>query len=113
RRWSVSGSAWSCSSWTSRRIGTSCSTSSANEAFGGPRRILPLMAIPRRKSRTIKVGWVEVGGDAPVRVQSMTTTKTADVNATLQQMASLVATGVDIVRVAVPHWQDAEALKTI
>src|SRR5438105_2597036 len=71
------------------------------------------MAIPRRKSRTIKVGWVEVGGDAPVRVQSMTTTKTADVNATLQQMASLVATGVDIVRVAVPHWEDAEALKTI
>src|SRR2546426_6043599 len=71
------------------------------------------MAAERRKSRKIKVGWVEVGGDAPVRVQSMTTTKTADVNATLQQMASLVATGVDIVRVAVPHWEDAEALKTI
>ena len=71
------------------------------------------MAIQRRTSRKIKVGWVEVGGDAPVRVQSMTTTKTADVNATLQQMASLVATGVDIVRVAVPHWEDAEALKTI
>src|SRR5919198_1497704 len=67
----------------------------------------------RRKSRQIKVGWVEVGGDAPVRVQSMTTTKTADVNATLQQMAALVATGVDIVRVAVPHWEDAEALKAI
>src|SRR5438093_7040109 len=43
----------------------------------------------------------------------MTTTKTADVNATLQQIASLVATGVDIVRVAVPHWEDAEALKAI
>src|SRR5712691_5699272 len=71
------------------------------------------MTIERRKSRQIRVGWVEVGGDAPVRVQSMTTTKTADVNATLQQMASLVATGVDIVRVAVPHWEDAEALKTI
>src|SRR5438034_6897179 len=67
----------------------------------------------RRQSRTIKVGWVEVGGDAPVRVQSMTTTKTADINATLQQIASLVATGVDIVRVAVPHWEDAEALKAI
>ena len=61
------------------------------------------MAIERRKSRQIRVGWVDVGGDAPVRVQSMTTTKTADVNATLQQMASLVAAGVDIVRVAVPH----------
>src|SRR5437763_4799910 len=71
------------------------------------------MAIERRKSRQIRVGWVDVGGDAPVRVQSMTTTKTADVNATLQQMASLVATGVDIVRVAVPHWEDAEALKAI
>ena len=64
-------------------------------------------------SKKIRVGWVDVGADAPIRVQSMTTTKTADVNATLQQMASLVATGVDIVRVAVPHWEDAEALKQI
>jgi (E)-4-hydroxy-3-methylbut-2-enyl-diphosphate synthase len=69
--------------------------------------------IQRRKSRKISVGWVEVGGDAPVRVQSMCTTKTADINATLQQIASLVASGVDIVRVAVPHWEDAEALKAI
>src|SRR5213596_2671065 len=69
--------------------------------------------VERRKSRQIKVGWVEVGGDAPIRVQSMTTTKTADINATLQQIASLVATGVDIVRVAVPHWEDAEALLAI
>jgi (E)-4-hydroxy-3-methylbut-2-enyl-diphosphate synthase len=69
--------------------------------------------VSRRKSRKISVGWVEVGGDAPVRVQSMTTTKTADVNTTLQQIASLVATGVDIVRVAVPHWEDARALKEI
>jgi (E)-4-hydroxy-3-methylbut-2-enyl-diphosphate synthase len=67
----------------------------------------------RRKSRQLKVGWVEVGGDAPIRVQSMTTTKTSDINATLQQIAALVATGVDIVRVAVPHWEDAEALKAI
>ncbi len=71
------------------------------------------MTMERRKSRQVRVGWVEVGGDAPVRVQSMTTTKTHDVNATLQQIASLVATGVDIVRVAVPHWEDAEALKAI
>src|SRR3989449_2568798 len=67
----------------------------------------------RRKSRKIRVGSVEVGGDAPISIQSMTTTKTSDVNATLQQMASLVAAGVDIVRVAVPHREDAEALKTI
>jgi (E)-4-hydroxy-3-methylbut-2-enyl-diphosphate synthase len=71
------------------------------------------MPFERRKSRQVKVGWVEVGGDAPVRVQSMTTTKTHDIDATLQQIASLVATGVDIVRVAVPHWEDAEALKAI
>ncbi len=71
------------------------------------------MPFERRKSRQVKVGWVEIGGAAPVRVQSMTTTKTHDVNATLQQIASLVATGVDIVRVAVPHWEDAEALKAI
>src|SRR5437762_11660162 len=71
------------------------------------------MTIQRRKSRKIKLGWVEIGGDAPIRNQSMTTTKTADVNATLQQMASLVAAGVDIVRVAVPHWEDAEALQQI
>src|SRR5438874_3564183 len=71
------------------------------------------MPIQRRKSRQIKVGWVEVGGDAPIRVQSMTTTKTADINATLQQIAALVATGVDVVRVAVPHWEDAKALEAI
>jgi (E)-4-hydroxy-3-methylbut-2-enyl-diphosphate synthase len=69
--------------------------------------------VERRTSRKIRVGWVDVGGDAPIRVQSMTTTKTADVNATLQQMAALVATGCEIVRVAVPHWEDAEALKEI
>src|SRR5438105_4587991 len=69
--------------------------------------------IQRRKSRLIKVGWVEVGGDAPIRVQSRCTTTTSDINATLQQIAALVATGVDIVRVAVPHWEDAEALVAI
>ena len=61
----------------------------------------------------MRVGWVDVGGDAPIRLQSMTTTRTSDVNATLQQMAALVATGCEIVRVAVPHWEDAEALKPI
>jgi len=48
-----------------------------------------------------------------VRLQSMTTTKTADVDATLQQIGSLVAAGVDIVRVAVPHREDAEVLRAI
>jgi (E)-4-hydroxy-3-methylbut-2-enyl-diphosphate synthase len=71
------------------------------------------MPTSRRKTRQIRIGKVLIGGDAPISVQSMTTTKTADVNATLQQIASLVATGVDIVRVAVPHWEDAEALTAI
>ena len=71
------------------------------------------MLIERRKTRQVRVGDVTIGGDAPIRVQSMTTTKTADINATLQQIASLVAAGVDIVRVAVPHWEDAEALTAI
>jgi (E)-4-hydroxy-3-methylbut-2-enyl-diphosphate synthase len=71
------------------------------------------MHTERRKSRQISIGGVNIGGDAPVRVQSMTTTKTAEVDATLQQIASLVAAGVDIVRVAVPHWEDANALRAI
>jgi (E)-4-hydroxy-3-methylbut-2-enyl-diphosphate synthase len=74
---------------------------------------LARVSAPRRQTRQLHVGRVAVGGDAPVSVQSMTTTKTADINATLQQIASLVAAGVDIVRVAVPHWEDAEALVAI
>src|SRR5207344_2249814 len=61
----------------------------------------------------IKVGSVLVGGNARVSVQSMTTTLTADVNATLQQIAELTATGCDIVRVAVPSQDDADALPLI
>jgi (E)-4-hydroxy-3-methylbut-2-enyl-diphosphate synthase len=71
------------------------------------------MTIPRRTTRQIRIGDLTLGGDAPIRLQSMTTTKTSDIDATLQQIASLVAAGVDIVRVAVPHWADAEALTAI
>src|SRR5918998_62805 len=67
----------------------------------------------RRKSRQIMVGAVPVGGGAPVSVQSMTTTLTADVNATLQQIAELTASGCQIVRVAVPSQDDVEALPAI
>jgi (E)-4-hydroxy-3-methylbut-2-enyl-diphosphate synthase len=59
------------------------------------------------------VGKVLVGGGAPISVQSMTTTLTADVNATLQQIAELTATGCDIVRVACPSQDDADALPAI
>lgn len=67
----------------------------------------------RRKSRQIMVGNVPVGGDAPVSVQSMTTTLTADVNSTLQQIAELATSGCQIVRVAVPSQDDADALPAI
>jgi (E)-4-hydroxy-3-methylbut-2-enyl-diphosphate synthase len=67
----------------------------------------------RRKTRQIMVGNVPVGGDAPVSVQSMTTTRTSDINATLQQIAELTATGCQIVRVAVPTNDDADALPII
>ena len=67
----------------------------------------------RRQSRQIRVGDVLVGGDAPVSVQSMTTTPTTDINATLQQIAELTATGCQIVRVAVPSQDDVEALPAI
>jgi len=72
---------------------------------------------PRRQSRQLRVGHgdkqVLVGGGAPVSVQSMTITKTADINATLQQIAALTATGCQIVRVAVPDTDDADALADI
>lgn len=74
---------------------------------------IPEVLAPRRKSRQIKVGKVLVGGNAPVSVQSMTTTKTTDINGTLQQIAELTASGCEIVRVAVPHQDDADALKII
>jgi (E)-4-hydroxy-3-methylbut-2-enyl-diphosphate synthase len=67
----------------------------------------------RRKSRQISVGSVRVGGDAPISVQSMTITKTADYNSTLQQIAELAASGCDIVRVAVPDRDDSLALDKI
>ncbi len=73
----------------------------------------PVEAPRRRKSRRIRVGTVDVGNGAPISVQSMTTTPTHDVNATLQQIAALNATGVDIVRVACPRQEDAAALATI
>ncbi len=75
-------------------------------------RVVETLA-PRRKSRQIKVGKVLVGGDAQVSVQSMTTTKTTDINGTLQQIAELTASGCDIVRVAVPTQDDADVLHII
>lgn len=67
----------------------------------------------RRKTRQLFVGDVGVGSDHPISVQSMTTTRTHDVNSTLQQIAQLATAGCDIVRVACPKPVDAEALPAI
>ncbi|MET8132604.1 MULTISPECIES: flavodoxin-dependent (E)-4-hydroxy-3-methylbut-2-enyl-diphosphate synthase [unclassified Streptomyces] len=74
---------------------------------------VPTKLAERRKTRQIQVGTVAVGGDAPVSVQSMTTTRTSDIGATLQQIAELTASGCQIVRVACPTQDDADALATI
>ena len=85
-------------------------------ALGMPELPPPVLA-PRRTSRQIVLRHdkhpVLVGGGAPVSVQSMATTLTADINATLQQIAELTATGCQIVRVAVPSQDDADALPII
>ena len=73
----------------------------------------PNPLISRRQTRQLMVGNVAVGGDAPISVQSMTNTETCDVEATLAQIARLVAAGVDIVRVSVPSMDAAEAFKKI
>jgi len=73
----------------------------------------PPVIAPRRVSRKIMVGKVAVGGDAPISVQSMTTTPTTDINGTLQQIAELTASGCDIVRVACPSQDDADVLHII
>ncbi|MCL1907023.1 MAG: flavodoxin-dependent (E)-4-hydroxy-3-methylbut-2-enyl-diphosphate synthase [Propionibacteriaceae bacterium] len=68
---------------------------------------------PRKKTRKVKLGSVYVGGDAPITVQTMTTTPTHDIDATLGQIAEVVAAGCDIVRVACPRQEDADALGAI
>ena len=80
--------------------------------LGMPEAPAPVLA-PRRKTRQIKVGSVGVGSESPISVQSMTTTLTSDVNSTLQQIAELTASGCDIVRVACPSQDDADALPAI
>ena len=73
----------------------------------------PYRQIERRKSRKIRVGNVFVGGDAPITVQTMTNTKTTDIDATLEQINSTVEAGVDIVRVSCPDKESTLALKEI
>lgn len=85
-------------------------------SLGMPEPPPPVLS-PRRSCRQVVLRHpthpVAVGGDAPVSVQSMCTTNTADINATLQQIAALTATGCQVVRVAVPSQDDADALDQI
>src|SRR3954467_1648858 len=81
-------------------------------SLGMPAAPPPVLA-PRRTTRQIRVGKVGVGSESPVSVQSMPTTLTSDVDSTLQQIAELTASGCDIVRVACPSQDDADALPEI
>src|ERR1043165_3019392 len=85
----------------------------SGEVLIGMPSLPPPVLSERRKTRQLTVGSVGVGSEFPVSVQSMTTTNTANVNATLQQIAELTASGCDIVRVACPSQDDAEALPAI
>ena len=75
--------------------------------------VRPWRAIQRRPTRKIRVGSVEVGGDAPISVQSMTNTLTADAQATINQVRALEEAGADIVRVSCPDEESTAAFKAI
>jgi (E)-4-hydroxy-3-methylbut-2-enyl-diphosphate synthase len=77
------------------------------------RHVRPWRMIERRPSRKIRVGSVEVGGDAPISVQSMTNTLTADAAATIDQIRQLEEAGADIVRVSCPDEESTAAFRTI
>ena len=75
--------------------------------------IRPFRDIKRRKTKKVKVGKVEIGGDSPISVQSMTNTLTTDVDATIKQINELTEAGADIVRVSCPDKDSSLALKKI
>ena len=75
--------------------------------------IRPWRDITRKKTKKIKVGSVDIGGDAPISVQSMTNTLTTDIKATVNQIKSLENVGADLVRVSCPDEESSLALKKI
>ena len=75
--------------------------------------VRPYRDVHRRKCRQIRVGKVLVGGDAPISVQTMTNTLTADANATIAQILQAEAAGADIVRVSCPDEESTAALSQI
>ncbi|MBX3428888.1 MAG: flavodoxin-dependent (E)-4-hydroxy-3-methylbut-2-enyl-diphosphate synthase [Hyphomonadaceae bacterium] len=82
-------------------------------AAGDLHHIRPWRRIERRKARKIRVGSVEIGGDAPIAVQSMTNTVTADVTSTINQIRQLEDAGADIVRVSCPDEDSTKAFGEI
>ena len=78
-----------------------------------PRSVRPWRMIDRRKSRKITVGGLEIGGDAPISVQTMTNTPTSDAGATIDQIRRCEAAGVDLVRVSCPDEDSTAAFRTI
>lgn len=76
-------------------------------------RMSMISSLPRRQSKPIYVGKVQVGGNSPISVQSMTNTRTTDVKQTVQQIKNLEKVGVDIVRISIPNMDAAEAFKKI
>ena len=70
-------------------------------------------SIERKKTKKIKLGNVEIGGDAPIAVQTMTNTLTHDIDATLKQISEIENEGCDIVRVSIPDEASSKALKSI
>ncbi|MAC38113.1 MAG: 4-hydroxy-3-methylbut-2-en-1-yl diphosphate synthase [Oceanicaulis sp.] len=83
------------------------------QAGKDPRSVRPWRMIERRKSRTIRVGGLEVGGDAPITVQTMTNTPTADAAATIDQIRRCEEAGADMVRVSCPDEDSTAAFRTI
>ena len=75
--------------------------------------IRPFRDIKRRKTKKIKVGKIDVGGDAPISVQSMTNTLTTNIKETIKQINQLAEAGADIVRVSVPDEESSKSLKKI
>src|SRR5689334_7108419 len=75
--------------------------------------VLDLYSYRRRKTRQVMVGRVGVGGDNPIRVQSMTTTDTLDVEATFRQSVKMIEAGCEIVRITAPTVADAQAIGKI
>ena len=67
----------------------------------------------RDNTRVVNIGGVKIGGGNPVAIQSMTNTKTSDINATIEQIYNLEKAGCDIIRCAVPDMEAAKALKEI